>query len=92
MDPKTKRKRGRPPAASDTSGQPVKTSEWPRLSIRIEPKTKATLSALAAETGQSLWEVLGAVVASHLETMKPKTRKAIAARVAEAARASGDGD
>ncbi len=62
------------------------------LAVRIEPTTKATLSAIAAETGQSLWEILGAAVAAYLQTLKPKTRKAIAARVAEAARVSGDGD
>jgi hypothetical protein len=62
------------------------------LAVRIEPTTKAALSAIAAETGQSLWQVIGTVVASYLETLKPKTRRAVAARVAEAARASGDGD
>jgi predicted transcriptional regulator len=68
------------------------TSRWPRLSIRIDPVTRATISAIAAETGQSLWEVLGSAVASHLETLQPKARKAIAARVAEAARVQGEGD
>lgn len=92
MEESTKRKRGRPPAAQDQAGQPTMTSRWPMLAVRIEPTTKATLSAIAAETGQSLWEILGAAVAAYLQTLKPKTRKAIAARVAEAARVSGDGD
>ena len=86
MEEAPKRKRGRPPAASDSTGLPTMTSRWPRLSIRVEPTTKATLTAITAETGQSLWEVLGAAVASYVDSMKPKARKAVAARVAAAVR------
>lgn len=92
MSVETKRKRGRPPAASDTSGQPTKTSSWPRLSIRVDPKLKSTLTALSAETDQSIWQILAAAVDAYVGSLKPKVRKAIAARVAEAARVPGDGD
>jgi len=92
MEETMKRKRGRPPAANDSTGLPIMTSRWPRLSIRVEPKTKMTLSAITAETGQSLWEVLGAAVASYLDSMKPEARKAIAARMVEAVRETGSGE
>jgi len=92
MNEEPKRKQGRPPAAKDATGSPTKTSSWPRLSIRVDPKLKSTLTALSAETDQSIWQILATAVDAYVDSLKPKTRRAIAARVAEAARVPGEGN
>jgi len=70
-----RRGRGRP--AAGLKGQ--RTSEYPQLSVRLPPDTRAALCALAAAQGRPMWRVLmDALSAWERREMGKELRNAIA--------------
>ena len=73
-----KSKRGRPPAAVDDKGVPEKTSEFPKLTISMRPKTKAMLDAIMALEKRSAWMVVEDALLEYRDRMRPADKAAVA--------------
>lgn len=73
-----KSKLGRPPAAVNEKGMPEKTSEFPKLTVSIRPRTKAMLDAIMALEKRSAWMVVEDALLQYRDKMRPADRAAVA--------------
>lgn len=80
------RRRGRP--AAGLRGQ--RTSEYPQLSVRLPPDTRAALCALAEVQGRPMWRVLMDALASWERREMGKELRTAIAELRERARVSPD--
>jgi predicted DNA-binding protein len=75
---KTRRPSGRPPSGL-RAGEKVK--EYPQLSLRLPPESKARLSALSLVGGRPQWRVVTDAIDCYFRERAPEEQQAVADHV-----------
>ncbi len=70
---------GRPPAAKDQSGNPSKTSTWPKITFPALPATRKTLSALAMLEGRTQREIIEDALRDYVAKLPAEDRRMVEA-------------
>ncbi|MBL8226968.1 MAG: hypothetical protein JNL98_00765 [Bryobacterales bacterium] len=73
-----KRPPGRPPSATGPSGEPEKTSQWPKIAVNLRPSTKVTLDGLCWLQSRSAWMVIEDALLAYAQNLPPDQRKKLA--------------
>ncbi len=79
---------GRPPAAKDQSGNPSKTSTWPKITFPALPATRKTLSALALLEGRTQREIIEDALRDYVAKLPAEDRRMVEAMARRAGSAS----
>ena len=74
---------GRPPEGA--AGEPV--SGYPRVTVRLPPATKDTLSALSALRRVPVWKLIDLAVRAYVKTLPAAERRVVAQFTAKMDRA-----
>jgi hypothetical protein len=78
---RARRPSGRPPAGIQ-AGEKVK--DYPQLSVRLPPESKATLHALSLVSGRPQWRVMSDAINVYLGERPPSERRQVAELVRRA--------
>lgn len=74
---------GRPPEGA--GGEPV--SGYPRITVRLPPTTKDTLSALSALRRVPVWKMIDLTIGAYVKTLPAAERRVVAQFTAKMDRA-----
>lgn len=86
--PAAPKKRGRRPAGISRTGQPEKTSEYPKLTIAMQPDTKSRLDAVAQLENRPAWRIVETALSEYFAALPGADRSAVEAMAAARARKS----
>jgi hypothetical protein len=70
---------GRPPAAKDQSGQPLKSSLLPKLTVPMLPIARKRLAAIAMIEGRSQREIVEQALSDYLAKLPAEDRRMVEA-------------